>query len=277
MSNYVNNATPINNKVLLKWSAMTVHSAPEGSEKYFVLSKTPLTELVKVDGYTQFKDRLNWLYKNYNKENYQLVWSEIDQVNKRRIRKFVFNAIISKADAYMEKQIDEAICHLGEIPKWITELSENQHKLLLDRAITCYGLEVEQFTFTTKQLYTLPERVIKEVNQYGEVSYYSSEELQKDRNYRCKVYNEVVGKAQVTSAKVQYIAEQATIRNAWIMAQLEKQSGINLHECREVEDTTEHNKMVPITDLQGPDSPYDIPVEFRDFLEPVYADEAEDI
>lgn len=273
MSNYVNNATPINNKVLLKWSAMTVHSAPEGSEKYFVLSKTPLTELVKVDGYTQFKDRLNWLYKNYNKENYQLVWSEIDQVNKRRIRKFVFNAIISKADAYMEKQIAEAIYHLGKIPQWITELSENQHKLLLDRAITCYGLEVEQFTFTTKQLYTLPERVVKEVNLYGDVSYYSSEELKKDRNYRTKVYNEVVGRVQITSIRVQKIAEQAVIRDAWIMAKLEKQSGINLHECREVEGDTEHNLMVPITDLQGPESPYGLDVELRDFLEPVHADE----
>ena len=67
------------------------------------------------------------------------------------------------------------------------------------------------------------------------------------------------------------IAEEAVIRDARWRAQF-NDTEYDLREHREVEDTTEHNKMVPVTDLQGPDTPYGLDVEFRDFLEPVYED-----
>lgn len=255
---------PANNKVLLKWSAMRIEKA-DNYDKAFNVVRTPLTALVKKDGYTQFKDRLNWLYNNYTKENYLTVWSEIDQVNQRRIQQYVFEAATNRADYIMSKQVKEAVYHLGEIPEWIKNLNEDKHKLLLDRAITCYGLEVEQFVFETKTLYTLPERVIKDINDYGELTYYTSEELAKDPNYHHRVYNDVLGKIKLTNARVQLIAEQAVIRDAWIMSKLEKASGINLHECREVEGDDNHNIMEPITDLQGPESPYGLDVELRDF------------
>lgn len=418
MSNYVNNATPINNKVLLKWSALKVVRS-EDKQRPYKLVKTPLVELVKSAEYSQFRDRFNWLYRNYNPENYQLVWNELQEFNARRIQKCFQDNAIEIADAKMQKTIDNAVAHFGEMPAWIQNLHKGfeihfnyglksdttpycdtglyfvdatldtrqafskvkafvkskgvnlpdrkiwrrtkivdvrqqtkaKRELLLDRARTCYGLhpEYELCTVETKQLCNVSERYIKEysytyqqkfylntatrqaeptpiytgicidvseydldtftkrkqklfrkikefaqkqelklsdrkiwrrivvktVAQESTPIYYSNEELSK-AGVVAQSWQTLVGRVSIEVEKLRKLAEDAVIRDAKWMAQFDN-TDLDMRELREVKDTIEHNKMVPITDLQGPDSPYDIPVEFIDFLEPIYADEAEDI
>ena len=67
---------PYNNKALLKGSALIINSQPGNKDKPYTMTKVTLQELVKQPGYTKFKDRFNWLYKNYNESNYDLVWKE---------------------------------------------------------------------------------------------------------------------------------------------------------------------------------------------------------
>jgi hypothetical protein len=260
---------PYSKSVLLKWSAFRVEKS-DSSEKSYELIHTPLTELVNKPGYEQFKDRLNWLYNNYSAQNYELVWSELQQVNERRRMKYIQDDIIAKADAILEKQIESWKAHFGEIPAWIDTLTDNQRQLLLDRARTCYGLEPEEVELQTKQVYTVPERIIKDFNEFGEATYYSQEELYKT-HYEVTIHNSVVGRIQVRSAELQRLAENAVIRDARWMAQFNN-TEFDLRECREVEGDTSNNNMVPIADMQGSDSPYGLDVEFRDFLEPIYED-----
>ena len=47
----------------------------------------------------------------------------------------------------------------------------------------------------------------------------------------------------------------------------------DLREHREVEGDTTHNKMVPITDMQGDNNPYALNFELRDFQEPIYEED----
>lgn len=262
---------PYSNKALLKWSALKVVRS-ENKQRPYKLVKTALTELVKSEEYSQFRDRFNWLYKNYSPENYQLVWNELQNFNARRIQKCFQDNAIEIADAKMQKTIDNVVAHFGEIPAWIEELSENQRALLLDRAKTCYGLhpEYELCTVETKQLYEVPERYIKDFDEFGNPVYYSNEELYK----ACVVpsqYQTLVGRVQVTVEMLRRIAENAVIRDARWLAQF-NDTELDMRELREVEDTDEHNKMVPIADLQGPETPYGLDIEFRDFLEPIYED-----
>ena len=262
---------PYSNKSLLKWSALKVVRSNDKQRPY-KLVKTALTELVKSAEYSQFRDRFNWLYKNYNPENYQLVWSELQNFNARRIQKCFQDNAIEIADAKMQKTIDNVVAHFGEIPAWIEELSENQRALLLDRAKTCYGLypEYELCTVETKQLYAVPERYIKDFDEFGNPVYYSNEELYKAHVVPSQ-YQTLVGRVQVTVEMLRRIAENAVIRDARWLAQFNN-TELDMRELREIEDTDEHNKMVPIADLQGPDTPYGLDIEFRDFLEPVYED-----
>ena len=359
---------PYNNKQLLKWSCFRIEKFEDTSnpKKSFELVLTPLTELVKQDGYTQFKDKLNWLYNNYSKENYQLVWSELQDYNERRKIKFIQDNLIARADYILNKQVEEWKLHFGEIPAWIEKLTDNQRQLLLDRALTCYGLKPEEVELNTKTLYTVPKQLVKEdytyINSYleksdtqyktiikkqgkkliketyeykqckkdskGNVLYWynlftdtqetytrwSQEELDKDHVPK-KYYNiftDVVGKFKVYSDTLKRLAEDAVIRDARWMSQFNN-TEFDLREHREVEDTSdfeermqlateyvqahkgempvkelvatamylyniksnEYNKnsMVPVTDMQGPDSPYGLNVEFRDFLEPIYAED----
>lgn len=270
MSNIKNNI-PTNNKVLLKWSAFRVEAGDY--KQPYKLIKTPLTELVKIDGYTQFRDKLNWLYNHYSAENYQIVWAELDKTNQRRIQTYIQKQIIAKADYILDKQIAGWEAHFGDIPEWIDRLADNQRAYLLDRAATCYGLVPEEVELVTKQVYTLPKRVVKDINEYGESIYYSSEELNKS-GYEPEEFNVVVGRVKVYSAKLQRLAENAVIRDARWMSQFNNTDN-DLRELRETECDDEHNAMVPITDMQGPDSPYGLDVEFRDFLEPIYGDDEE--
>jgi hypothetical protein len=301
---------PYNNKQLLKWSAFRVEKS-EDYHKSYELIHTPLVELVKKPGYEKFKDRLNWLYNNYSKENYQLVWAELQATNERRRTTYIQQTLIAKADYMLNKQIEEWKYHFGEIPAWINKLTDNQRTLLLDRARTCYGLEPEVIELETKQVYTVPQQVVKEYREDGSAIYYSQEELYKTHS-EVNVYNDVVGRVKVKSAELQRLAENAVIRDASWLAKF-NDTEFDLREHREVEDAsdyeeriqqaiefiekhrdeyapnellqtvlylykinpTEYNKntMVPITDMQGPDAPYGLDVKFRDFLEPIYEDE----
>lgn len=262
---------PYSNKALLKWSALKVVRS-EDKQRPYKLVKTALTELVKSAEYAKFRDRFNWLYKNYSPENYQLVWNELQNFNARRIQKCFQDNAIEIADAKMERIIKDRVLHFGEIPAWIEKLSENQRALLLDRAKTCYGLspEYELCTVETKQLYTVPERYIKDFDEFGNPIYYSNEELYKAHVVPSQ-YKTLVGRVQVTVEMLRRVAENAVIRDAKWLAQFDN-TEFDMRELREVEDTDEHNKMVPIIDLQGPDTPYGLNIEFRDFLEPIYED-----
>lgn len=261
---------PYNNKQLLKWSCFRVEKS-EDYHKSYELIHTPLTELVKKPGYERFKDKLNWLYNNYSVANYQKVWSELQATNERRRTLYIQQTIIAKADYILSKQIEDWKYHFGEIPAWIEKLTDNQRALLLDRARTCYGLEPEEVELQTKQVYTVTERIIKELNVHGEATYYSQEEL-----YKAKIdnncYNDVVGRVKVKSAELQRLAENAVIRDASWLAKF-NDTEFDLREHREVEGDETSNKMVPIADMQGPDSPYGLDIEFRDFQEPIYEDE----
>lgn len=346
MSNNIKITAPINNKVLLKWSALKVVRS-EDKQRPYELVKTPLVELVKSAEYSRFRARFNWLYRNYSAQNYARVWNELQTFNAHRIQKCFQDNAIEIADAKMQKTIDNVVAHFGEMPAWVKKLRKGfelyfncglksdinpyydtglylegdtldtrqafsmikafvkskgvnlpdrkiwrrtkivdvrqqtkaKRELLLDRAKTCYGLhpEYELCTVETKQVYSVPERYIKDYDELGNPVYYSNEELYKAHIVPSQ-YQTLVGRVQVAVESLKRIAEDAVIRDARWMAQF-NDTELDMRELREVEDTTEHNKMVPITDLQGPDSPYDIPVEFIDFLEPVYADadEAEDI
>lgn len=369
---------PYSNQALLKWSALKVVRS-EDKQRPYKLVKTSLVELVKSAEYSQFRDRFNWLYRNYNPENYQLVWNELQEFNARRIQKCFQDNAIEIANAKMQKTIDNVVAHFGEMPAWIKNLHKGfelhfnyglksdinpysdtglyftdnmldtkqafsmiktfvkskgvnlpdrkiwrrtkivdvrqqtkaKRELLLDRAKTCYGLhpEYELCTVETKQVYSIPERYIKEYttvveenkafqietpsgkytkkvlrnNEIVEVKYntivldkitepiyYSNEELYKSRIVPSQ-YQTLVGKVQVVVEMLRKTAEDAVIRDARWMSQF-NDTDLDMRELREVEDTNEHNKMVPVTDLQGPDTPYGLDVEFRDFLEPVYED-----
>lgn len=330
---------PYSNQALLKWSALKVVRA-EDKQRPYKLVKTSLVELVKSAEYSQFRNRFNWLYRNYNPENYQLVWNELQEFNARRIQKCFQDNAIEIADAKMQKTIDNVVAHFGEMPAWIKNLHKGfelhfncglksdtnpycdtglyfedavldtrqafsmiktfvkskgvnlpdrkiwrrtkivdvrqqtkaKRELLLDRAKTCYGLhpEYELCTVETKQVYSVPERYIKDYDELGNPVYYSNEELYKAHIVPSQ-YQTLVGRVQVAVESLKRIAEDAVIRDAKWMAQF-NDTELDMRELREVEDTAEHNKMVPVTDLQGPDTPYGLDVEFRDFLEPVYED-----
>ena len=261
---------PYNNKQLLKWSCFRIEKGINHNQS-FQLIRTPLVELVKQPGYEKFKDRLNWLYNNYSATNYQIVWSEIQKFNDRRKEHYIQQTLIEKADYILGKQVEDWTYHFGFIPEWIQNLTDNQRQLLLDRARTCYGLEPEEVVLETKQLYTVPQQVIKEYREDGSAIFYSQEELNKTHfNNNC--FADVVGRVKVHSNELKRLAENAVIRDASWLAKFNN-TEFDLREHREVEGDEHSNKMVPITDLQGPDSPYGLNIEFRDFQEPIYAEE----
>ena len=261
---------PYNKQQLLKWSAFRIEKSDDYNQS-FQLIKTPLVDLVKHEGYEKFKDKLNWLYNNYTPANYQKVWSELQQTNERRRELYIQRTIIAKADYILNKQIENLKVHFGPIPEWIKSLTDNQRQLLLDRARTCYGLEPEEFELETKQVYVVPQQVIKEINQYGETIHYSAEELYKAK-FNNNYLSEVVGRVKVKSAELQRLAENAVIRDASWFAKF-NDTEYDLREHREVEGDETSNRMVPIADMQGDESPYGIPVEFRDFQEPIYEED----
>lgn len=262
---------PYSNKSLLKWSAFCVERSEDTQRPYNLIKKT-LIDLVKVSGYEKFKDRLNWLYNNYSAQNYELVWSELQAHNAKRIQKCFQDNAIEIADKRMQKQVENIVAHFGEIPQWIETLDENQRQLLLDRARTCYDLtpEYDLCTVETKQLYSVSERYIKDYNEFGDPIYYSNEELYK-AHIVPQSWQTLVGRVQVTVESLKRLAENAVIRDARWMAQF-NDTDCDLRACRETEGDENHNVMVPIANLQGPDSPYGLDIEFRDFLEPIYED-----
>ena len=271
MFNMSTTKKPYNRNQLLKWSCFRIEKSTEFSKMY-ELVHTPLVELVKQPGYEQFKDRLNWLYNHYSTQGYDLVWNEIQQINEQRKVRFIQEKLIAKADYALHQQIEDWKLHFGEIPTWVDKLSDNQRALLLDRARTCYGLEPEIVVLSTKQICTVPTRVVKEYNAEGEATYYSQEELNK-ANFNNNYLVDVVGRVAVYSTVLKRLAENAVIRDARWMAQF-NDTEFDMRELREIEGDEHHNEMVPITDMQGPDSPFGIDIEFRDFQEPIYEDES---
>lgn len=261
---------PYSKKALLKWSAFRIEKSTS-YERYYDLINTPLVDLVKKPGYERFTDRLNWLYNNFSKENYQLVWSELQDYNEKRKVSLIQDNLITRADEKMAEEIKEWKYHFGEIPAWIEKLNDKQRDLLLARARVCYGLEPEEVVLETKQVYTLPRHIIKDYNELGYPVYYSQDELKKV-NFVDNCLNNIVGRVKIHSEYLKRLAENAVIRDASWLAKFNN-TEFDLREHREVEDTEDHNKMVPITDLQGNDSPYGIEVLLRDFLEPIYEED----
>ena len=260
---------PYNNKQLLKWSCFRIEKGVDYKQA-FQLIHTPLTELVKKPGYEHFKNKLNWLYNNYSVENYQLVWKELQDYNERRKISFIQDQIIAKADYILNKQIAEYKALFGETEAWIEKLNDKQRDLLLSRAKVVYGLEPQEVELETKQVYTVPQHIIKEFRDDGSAIYYSQEELRKAGVQF--TYQTVVGRVKIKSAELQRLAENQVIQSAKWMSQF-NDTEFDLREHREVEGDDTHNKMEPIRDLQGPDSPYGLDVEFRDFLEPIYGED----
>lgn len=143
------------------------------------------------------------------------------------------------------------------------------------------------------------------------MQYYNTEELHK-AGITPSHYQTLVGKVKVTVEHLKRLAEDAVLRDARWMSQYNG-TEYDLREHREVEDTSDYeeriqqaiefiekhrdeyapdellqtvlylyninptefnkNSMVPITDLQGADTPYGVDVQFRDFLEPIYAED----
>jgi len=329
----------------------------------YKLTKRTLLDLVKQPGYEKFQKRFAWLYDNYTPENYELVWNELQDYNERRKEQMIQKQCIAEAEWLLEKQVQEISrlfyhtketrdefgkLHIVELPmpKWITELTENQRQYLLDRARVCYDNtpNYEVCELETRQICTVPERFVKDINKYGEETYYSPEELPKEtitlqfkqrskdkfnNEYKTMsaetaTHNSLVGKVNIAVEKLRRLAEDATIRDTYIckrnaITALRETENLSYEEKMQqaLAYVTEHrgeyppeelvqiamhlfdipatktvtavdkstgkeycymvtggeNIMEPITDMQGPDSPYGLNVEFRDFLEPIYEDE----
>ena len=307
---------PYDKNQLLKWSAFRIERPASLWErngfnklKDFSLVRTTLLDLVKTEGYEQFKDKLNWLYNNYSAKNYQLVWKELQDYNEKRKADIIPQVKIERAEYLMQREIVHWRQHFGDIPAWIQQLTDNQRQLLLDRARTCYELVPEEVILESMQMYTVPERVIKDISHEG-ITYYSQEELYKSK-YNTNNLVDVAGRVKVHSIALQRLAEDAVIRDAHWLSQYDNTDN-DLRAHREVEDTPfeermqlaieyvtkhkgkmpadellstalylydlkpdecNHNRMVPIADMQGPDSPYSIHVELRDFQESIYEDD----
>jgi hypothetical protein len=286
------------------------HSEKASELPFYKLRRCELTELVKLPEYSKFKDKLNWLYKNYSEENYELVWTELQQHTERLKEKYLYQQYMVESEFILNKQINSYKTQFGPIPKWISRLSDNQRALLLDRARTCYGLTPVEIELEDVQPYTVPKRIIKDFTEVGGVVYYSQEELDKS-HFNNNYMTDLIGTVKVKSAELKRLAEDAVIRDAHWMSKYDN-TKFDLREHREVEDTTLedkledaikfieqhrneypaeellqivvhlydidlseefHNKMVPIADMQGPDSPYGLDIEFRDFQEDLYGED----
>lgn len=205
---------PYNSKTLTKWSAFRVDPAPF-TDKGFALVKVPLTTLVKHPAYAKFRDRLNWLYKNYSHENYDIVWKELQDYNESRKEMLIQEEILRKSEYSAKFQLEELEAHFGEIPKWIKELSPERHALLLDRATLLYQVEpdYEVCKLYLKDVYTVPEREVMD-DYYGVTIYH---EIKPEELKAPHAYHTIVGKAVVISDYARKLAEQAAIRDAaWI-------------------------------------------------------------
>ena len=204
---------PYNAKALTKWSAFRVTEGKE--DKVYDLELTPLTELVKQPGYEKFKDRFNWLYKNYSTQNFDLVWKELQDHNEDLKEDLIRQDALRKSEMSASYQMKELEIYFGDIPKWIKELSPEKHALLLDRAVLLYQIEpdYEICKLYLKDIYTVPQRELMDYYE-GIPVYY---ELKPSELNGTLSYNTIVGKAVVVSEYARKLAEQAAIRDAsWI-------------------------------------------------------------
>ena len=204
---------PYNAKALTKWSALRVTKGKE--DKAYDLELTPLTELVKQPGYEKFKDRFNWLYKNYSTQNFDLVWKELQDHNEDLKEDLIRQDTLRKSEMSASYQMKDLEVYFGDIPKWIKELSPEKHALLLDRAVLLYQIEpdYEICKLYLKDIYTVPQREL--MDYYEGIPVYH--ELNPSELNGPLSYNTIVGKAVVVSEYARKLAEQAAIRDAsWI-------------------------------------------------------------
>lgn len=193
--------------------------------KAFTLKRVPLTDLRKYKGYEQFADLANKLYRNYTPEGYAKFFQKFQAFNDRR--QFEFNAEfeIRRFDWICEQRVKELALHYGEIPEVLFRLNDKQVEMLLDRARIKYDLVPEYIELQTKEIYRmLPKQLVKDVDEFGDVTYYSQEELDK-AGYEPTEFVDVLGKFKFHSAKLNRIAELAVIRDARWMAQFDDTVG----------------------------------------------------
>lgn len=202
---------PYNAETLTKWSAFRVDPAPF-TDKGFALVKVPLTTLVKHPSYTQFRDRFNWLYKNYSHENYDIVWKELQDYNESRKEMLIQEDTLRRSEYSAKFQLEELEIHFGEIPEYVLNLTEEQHAARLEWARLKYDIEpdYEICKLYLKDIYTVPEREL--MDDYQGIPIYH--EIKPEELKAPHAYNTIVGKAVVISDYVRKLAEQAAIRDA---------------------------------------------------------------
>lgn len=277
---------PVNKSIFKKWSLFitlpggtTVTYREDGTAydkpKAFTLKRVPLTDLRKYKGYEQFADLANELYHNYTPEGYIKFFQKFQAFNDKR--QFEYNAEyeIRRFDWICEQRIKELAMHYGEIPEVLFRLNDKQVEMLLDRARIKYDLVPEYIELQTKEIYRmLPKQLVKDVDEFGDVTYYTQEELDKV-SYKPTEFVDVLGKFKFYSAKLNRIAELAVIRDARWMSQFD--GTINdLRVCIEIECDDNHNQMIPVTSFETFERQPEI--ESRDFLCDVYGlDENGDI
>lgn len=253
---YDDSAVPKTTEVLKNWSWMTVQNPDEYSGKYFKLVKTPLTNLQDLDAYKCFSSKLNWLYKHYNEANYKKLHNILKAYNEWRKSNYIVAKTISKADYKASLDIEATIHHYGSFDQKLKDrldrMTEQQREYALDIAYTCYGLEPEIIPMKTKDQYELPERHLKDYYLEGNNAmpvYYTADEMAKVSNGKVNL-NAVVGKFTFESKELQLAAENNVLATMRWMKQYDN-TEYDLRAHREVEGDDLHNKMVPITDLQG--------------------------
>lgn len=204
---------PYNNTALLKWTAFAIERNEWNKEKPYTTTKVTLQELVKIPAYAKFKDRLNWLYKNYTPNNYDIVWKELQEYNLQRQEQYIQEEALLRSNYSMKFQIQEAIEYYGPIPDWIKALPPDRHECLLERAKLLYEIEpdYEAAKLDLKDIYTVPQREVMDYLDSGTPIYW---ELQPSVSNH---YVTVVGNFECVSPYLKKIAEQAAIRDAhWI-------------------------------------------------------------
>lgn len=273
MKTIINNSTttrPYNKTALLKWSTMVpVPKKDPNQDRVYDLKRVSLVDLVKQPGYEKFKDKLNWLYNNYTPQNYDLVWSQLTKHHECVKKGIVYKHYTAKIEYAFNKALETEIARFGEIPAWIDRLPDVKRAIWLRYARVCFGLVPVETNICTKDIYTVPKSCIKDYTEWGNPIYYTKEELGE-----VEEYISVFGK--YTLNKVLRVAENAVIRDCAWMKQF-NDTEYDLRVMKSVEGDEFENLLVPISDPYADDAESTVSIveEFRDFLEPLYSEDAE--
>lgn len=270
-----------NTTLKTSWTAIAVEKNPEytpwNHELPYKSEQILLRDLLKRDGYKQFIPKFNWLYKNYSAQNYSLVWSELRRYNDVRRQNIQIKAADDIMNYYVEQRCQCFKEGIGEFPKFIERLTDEQRVYYLDRARVLYDLEprYDLCTVVTKDVYTLIPRVVKDTREGedGDYPIYYTEKELTDAGIPTE-YQILVGRCKIISQRLRRCAEDVVLTMAAWMAQFNGTES-DLRSMREVEGDAEHNRMVPRTTVYNDngeldESSTDLDVEFRDFLTPLY-------